>query len=291
MLHPQDFIHPEDEAALKNMEAIPGFSIAMKTLLKYYQERLLHGMSLANKIRLSEKQLPELYHKILPICNRLSIEVPEFYLEMNPSPNAYTVGDTCTMVTVTSGLLEYLDDDEVSSVLAHECGHIACHHMLYHTLAQTLADNLSGVIGDLMIPVTLALMYWSRKSELSADRAGAIAVGDANKIVWTQIRLAGGPRSITDKVNLEEFVKQADEYDSLKEHTWDKLLQYQAVMNCDHPFAAVRVREILKWSDTDHYKNLLDNIKLEESGTECPSCHHKVDADWTFCRSCGYKLK
>src|SRR5574344_31527 len=291
MLHPQDFIHPEDEAALKNMEAIPGFSVAMKTLLKYYQERQIRGMSLANKIRLSEKQLPDLYHKILPICERLSIDVPEFYLEMNPSPNAYTIGDTCTMVTVTSGLLEYLDDDEISSVLAHECGHIACHHMLYHSLAQLIANNISGIIGDLMIPIQLALMYWSRKSELSADRAGAIAVGDVNKVVWTQIRRPGGPRSITKDVNIDEFIRQADEYDTLKDNTWDKILQLQLIMNCDHPFAAVRVREILKWGRTDHYKQLLDNLNKEESGAICPSCHKEIETDWIFCKHCGYKLK
>jgi Zn-dependent protease with chaperone function len=291
MITENDFVHPDDSAALRNMEAIPGFAVAMKTLLKYYHERLLHGMSLANSIRLSEKQLPDIYHRILPICKRLSINVPEFYLEMNPSPNAYTVGDTCTMVTITSGLLEYLDEDEFSSVLAHECGHIACHHMLYHTLALTLAQDLKGLLGDLIVPVALALMYWSRKSELSADRAAAIAVGDANEVVWTQIRLAGGPRSITEGVNLEEFIKQADEYDALRDKTWDKLLQYKSVMNCDHPFAAVRVREILNWSKTEHYQRLLKNISLEEAGLLCPSCHQETEADWAFCKHCGFKLK
>ena len=135
MVRPADYIHPEDEAARRNMEAIPGFAAAMKLFMRYYDEQIVHGMNMANKIRLSPTQLPEIYQKLPPICQRLSISEPEFYLEMDPYPNAYAMGDTRTMVTVTSGLLEYLTDEEVSSVIAHECGHIACRHMLYHTLS------------------------------------------------------------------------------------------------------------------------------------------------------------
>lgn len=103
MLRPKDYIHPEDEAALRNMEAIPGFAAAMKALMKYYHEQQYHGISMASKIRLSPTQLPEIYRKLPPLCATLSIPEPEFYLEMNPAPNAYAFGDTRTMITLTSG--------------------------------------------------------------------------------------------------------------------------------------------------------------------------------------------
>lgn len=109
MIRPADYIHPEDEAALRNMQALPGFAAAMKLFMRYYDEQVTHGLNMANKIRLSETQLPHIYHKLPPICRKLTIEEPEFYLEMNPVPNAYAMGDTRTMISVTSGLLEYLD--------------------------------------------------------------------------------------------------------------------------------------------------------------------------------------
>ncbi|MEI6681007.1 MAG: hypothetical protein WCO44_00185 [Bacteroidota bacterium] len=34
MINPQDFIHPEDEAARRNMEAIPGFTTGVRPFLK-----------------------------------------------------------------------------------------------------------------------------------------------------------------------------------------------------------------------------------------------------------------
>jgi hypothetical protein len=88
MISPQNFIHPEDEAARRNMDAILGFAAAVKAFLKFGLEQYYHGINMASKIRLSEKQLPELYCKLPPICQKLNISGPEFYLEMNPARNA-----------------------------------------------------------------------------------------------------------------------------------------------------------------------------------------------------------
>ena len=71
MVRPADYIHPEDEAARRNMEAIPGFAAAMKLFMRYYDEQIVHGMNMANKIRLSPTQLPEIYQK-LPQFQNLS---------------------------------------------------------------------------------------------------------------------------------------------------------------------------------------------------------------------------
>lgn len=293
MIRPADYIHPEDEAARRNMEAIPGFAAAMKLMMRYYDEQITHGMNMANKIRLSPTQLLDIYEKLPPVCQRLSIREPEFYLEMNPFPNAYAMGETRTMITVTSGLMEYLTGEEVTSVIAHECGHIACHHMLYHTLALTLLQKINdlGILGTAIMPVYWALQYWSRRSELSADRAGAVALGSIEKIVEVQIRLAGGPQSITKDVNIDEFVKQADYYDTLQENKWDKLLQNYAILNASHPFTAIRVREILRWGRTEQCRRILENVHLSEQGLACPACNKRIDDSWGFCKYCGCKLK
>lgn len=293
MIRPIEYIHPEDEAAKRNMEAIPGFATAMKLFMRYYSEQLFHGLNMANKIRLSPKQLPKIYEKLPPICKKLSIKEPEFYLEMNPYPNAYAMGDTRTMITVTSGLLEYLTGEEVSAVIAHECGHIACRHMLYYTMAQLLFQNIKnmGLLGDAITPIFWALQYWSRRSELSADRAGAVALGSIERIVEVQIRLAGGPAKITKDVNIDEFVKQADYYDTLQDSNWDKFLQNWSILESSHPYAAIRVREILKWGKTEQWNRIKDIVQLEEKGLICPNCNRAVEESWIYCKECGYKLK
>jgi hypothetical protein len=68
MISHLDFIHPEDETARRNMEAILGFAAAVKAFLKLGMEQFYHGTNMASKIRLTEKQLPELDRKLPPIC-------------------------------------------------------------------------------------------------------------------------------------------------------------------------------------------------------------------------------
>lgn len=281
-----EFIHPEDASALKALQSIPLLPTIMQKVMKVGAEQLQTGLNMASKIRLSPTQLPKFYYILPPICERLEIKEPEFYLEMNPVPNAYAFGDTTTAITITSALVEMMSEEELVGVVAHECGHIACRHMLYHTLAQILA-NTSGVfeaMAKLAAPIHYALMYWQRKSELSCDRAAAYIVGP--KATASMLaRLAGGPRSITSELNLEELAEQADLYDALcKDGVWNKTLQTYAVMDQSHPFTSVRVREMLKWTESEEYKLMTKNNPV------CSHCHKAVDANWRFCQHCGKKI-
>lgn len=291
-MKPSDFIHPEDAMALRQLENIPGFPTLVKKFYAIGYEKLMYGTNMASNIRLSENQLPELYHHLPPICRTLGIDEPEFYLEMNPIPNAYTFGDTKIFITMTSGLVEMLTDDELDAVIAHECGHILCRHVLYHNMANFLisgAESL-GLLGIFSAPIKYALLYWMRKSELSCDRAGAI-VTSPETVSRVMVRLAGGPKSITENVNIEEWSKQADQYEAIRnDGTWNKTLQTYAIMGTDHPFSAVRVREILKWGNTTEYKNIRNNLSLGVDNL-CPNCMKPKESSWQFCRHCGTKLK
>lgn len=206
------FIHPDDERARRQLEGIPGFAAAVKTFPKIAYERVLYGLNMADKIRRGPEQLPELYGRLRPIRARLGIAEPEFYLEMNPEPNAYTFGDTRVTLTNTSGLVEHLDGGELGGVLAHECGRIACRHVLYHTMASLLLQGaaLSGIAALRTQPMQLALLCWQRRSELSADCAAAPALGLPTPLVETMIRRAGGSKAITGGVNIRAGAAQAD---------------------------------------------------------------------------------
>ena len=282
------FIHPEDESALNAMKNVPGFDLLVKKFMQVGYETLLHGINMASKIRLSETQLPEIYHRVTKICDKLGIPYPEVYLEMSPYPNAYTYGDTRIFMVLTSALFEYLDDDEIDSVIAHECGHILCRHVLYRTLAEFLRTGMTGLIGSLAEPLKLAVFYWERKSELSADRAAALTCG-VGSVVRTQVRLAGGPRMLTREINIEEWAGQAEQYEEIRSGSfWNRFLQISATVSLDHPFAAVRVREALKWAETESFKAASDII--EGRVHLCPNCNQPIEADWRFCRHCGKEI-
>ena len=186
-----------------------------------------------------------------------------------------------------------LTSEELDSVIAHECGHILCRHVLYSTLASFMVDGVDSIdpTGLVSMPLKLALYYWQRKSELSADRAACI-ITNPETVARTQARLAGGPRAMTDKLDLRLWAQQADEYEDIRnDGLWNKTLQMYAIAASDHPFAAVRVREILKWSESDDYHRIKQQL---ESGTYneglCPVCHSPVDNNWHYCQNCGENL-
>ncbi len=289
-ISPIDYIHPEDQAALDNLKAIPLFTPCMQAFMKIMPERLLRGLSLAQKVRLGPQQLPDIYQYLPPACEALGIEVPELYLEMNPSPNAYTFGDSQVFITVTSGLLEYLTEDEVRAVIGHECGHIACRHVLYHTMATLLAQagaSIFGPLAALSAPVQFALLYWARRSEFSADRAGAVVMREPKPVVQTMLRLAGGSKAITGGINLDLYIQQAREYEKLHESHWDQLLQGLQIIHLDHPLLADRTCKILDWCESEPFQRILTGVNSGATGTSCAHCGQPISPEWKFCKHCS----
>ncbi len=249
----EKFIHPEDKAALEKLKSIPFLDTAVKQYMKYVTEDMLHGINMASKIKLGPNQLPDIYAILSDVCVKLQIPVPEFYLEMDPNPNAYTSGDTKPFVVVNSGIIDLLKPDELKAVIAHECGHILCRHVLYHTLADLILNAGGGIAsifgaGIITEPLKWALTYWVRRSEFSADRVAAFVTGDADIVARTMMRLAGGGTKITASVNMEEFLRQAAEYNKfIRESDKSSVLQNWMIKDFDHPYPAIRAAEVLKW--------------------------------------------
>lgn len=144
-----------------------------------------------------------------PICEKLGIEVPELYLTMDVVPNAYTSGETKPFIVMTSGLLDNIPKELIPTVLAHECGHIACHHVLYHTMGQMLLEGsllglnvLSGIdLTAIALPLKTAFFHWMRCSEFSADRAAAVCDGSSENIVKMCMAFAGYGKNNENEAN------------------------------------------------------------------------------------------
>lgn len=263
------YVHDSDKAALKALKAIPGFSQLMKALMKIWNERQFRIMNMSSRIRINENQLPQYYNMLPPICEKLGIEVPELYLELNVVPNAYTYGDTKPFIVITSGLLDTMPEELIPTVLAHECGHIACHHVLYRTMGSILLnDVLMPLIphpGFITLPLMVAFAYWMRCSELSADRAAVICDGDAEKMSEVCMRFAGLDKDIQGVASKEEFLKQAEEYRQMVQNSkWDKTLEFFTFYNRSHPLMATRALECIEWAQSERFGKIMDGTYLEE---------------------------
>lgn len=278
------FIHKSDKAAIQVLKSVPGFSQVLKTFMKLWDEKLQHIENMAGKVRISENQLPHYYNMLLPICEKLGIDTPEFYLELNPFANAYTHGNTNAAITITSGLLETLPDELIPTVIAHECGHIACHHVLYTTMGTMLRNKGIDLLYKLLpfrfanialIPLYAAFFYWMRCSEYSADRAAVLCDGTPDKTIEVCMRLAGFDKDIAqDNPNLDAFFDQAREYrQEIKDSAYKKALEKYMFMYNDHPMLSVRALEAYEWSGSEDFikaKQYFDAYKKDEKPKELP---------------------
>src|SRR5262245_65916509 len=103
------------------------------------------------------------------------------YLELDPTPNAYTYGHTRPFIVLTSGLVDMLDDEERFFIIAHELGHIKAGHVLYTIIARNIAEIIA-IIGQSTLGVgallgqslVIALQDWYGREELSADGDGLL---------------------------------------------------------------------------------------------------------------------
>ena len=78
-------------------------------------------------------------HKIV-FLHQVGITEPELYVYNDPMINAYTYGETRTFIALSSSLVERMSKEELKGIIAHECGHILCRHMLYLTMYETLKE-------------------------------------------------------------------------------------------------------------------------------------------------------
>lgn len=294
----RDLVHEHDKAALNALKAIPGFDQFVKAYMKVFNERSMRILNMSSKVRLSPEQCPRIYNLLVPICEKMNIEVPELYLELNRDPNAYTSGDTYVFITVTTGLLELMNDDEIQAVLAHECGHIICHHVLYQTMGRVLlsgAANLIGLNGLITTALSTAFAYWMRCSEFSADRAAAVCCGGSDRVVDVMLRLAGGGKDMAGEIDADLFMAQAKDYESyVSDSKFNKVLEFIALMEADHPFLAVRAASITEWTKSEQFTKImtaLSGVAIPLDGAHCPNCGAEIGEGWAFCRKCGHPLQ
>ena len=245
------FIHPQDRMALEALKKIPLFDTFMRAFLKVYDERMQHAINMASNVRLGPQMRPDIYHALVEICGKLGIEVPELYITMNPVPNAWTYGESKPFITLTSGLVDLVSPREIYATMAHECGHIICHHVLYTQVAvklMQLGGGFFNLIAKLADPLKYAFLYWQRKSELSADRVEVYCLGETDTFVREAMRYCGMGKGEIGRQEIAEFLRQADEYEQqLDNSAYEKVLRALYIKDQSHPFMTVRCKEVIRW--------------------------------------------
>ncbi len=285
--------HPADRGALVAVRQLKGFDMVLRKISGLINERALRLIFLGSAVRAGDRQFPKLHRIFAEAAATLDVrELPELYVMSGPMPNALCIGLDKPFVVVNSGIVDLLDEEELRFVLGHELGHAQSGHALYQSVLIFLI-RLSGAIAWMPLgalglrAIIAALMEWSRKAELSGDRAGLIACQDPAAALRTHMKLASGGH--LEDVDATSFLAQAAEYDRAGDLR-DSVLKLLLLEARSHPFLAVRAAELRHWVDNGDYSRILggDYPRRADDSSASMSAEARRAADSykeTFARS------
>ena len=191
----------------------------------YFSDKIVLWSSGATIV--SKEQYPRLHEIVERLSADNGIPKPKVAIVNSRVPNAFATGKSpkSSLVAVTSGILDLLDDDELEAVIGHELSHVRSRDVLVLTLASVFSmvawylvrfgffGGLQGrgrnSSGGTAIVILVALITWvvsfliiraiSRYREYSADRSGAIMTGKPDKLASALLKISGKMGNIPTK--------------------------------------------------------------------------------------------
>jgi Zn-dependent protease with chaperone function len=255
---PRSWEHPADRAALAALRRVPVFDDVLRKLFGVFGEKPVRLAFQANAVKVSPNQFPRVHRLYKEVARTLDVQNEyDLFISQTPIVNAGAYGMSRPFIILNSGTVSLLEDDELAYVLGHELGHILSDHVLYRTMTILLLQLASmgfPVVGLAARVVLIGLLEWYRKSELSSDRAGLLAVQDPEVAMRSMLKMAGG--GSRSETNLQEFIQQAEEYRNSGDLS-DQVYKVLNVMGSTHPFWVLRLSETRDWIESGGYDRIL----------------------------------
>ena len=248
--------HPADRSALVALRSLSGFDSILKSLAGLFRERRHRLIYLASSVRVDRRQFSDVDDLYLDALHTLDApERYELYVRNDPVPHAMCLGMDTPFIVVSTGMIDLMEPEELRYILGHEVGHALSGHAVYQTMMTHLL-RLAGNFGWLPVGgwglriLVAALMEWSRKSELSADRAGLLVAQNETTALRAAMKIAGGAK--LSSMDSDAFLEQAAEYESSGDLR-DGVLKLLNLELETHPFAVTRAAELKAWAGSPDY--------------------------------------
>jgi heat shock protein HtpX len=201
-------------------------ALGMNLFAYWNSDKMVLRMSNAQEV--GPNDAPELYGIVQSLAQRAGLPMPRVYLIDEEQPNAFATGRNPenAAVAATTGLLRYLNREEITGVMAHELSHVRHRDTLIMTIAATLAGaigmlaSFGGLMGGgrdsegrplvnpivaiaamILAPLAAGLvqMAISRGREYEADRMGAEISGQPLWLASALAKLHAGTQQIPNQ--------------------------------------------------------------------------------------------
>ena len=164
-------------AAFDFIKALPFATVGtvIWVLIAYkFHQSMIDAMTGAREVSRTEE--PRLYNLLENLCISRGITTPTLRIADDEALNAFATGLNKKQysITVTRGLIEALNDQEIESVLGHELTHIRNGDVRMLVIAVVIAGAL-GFFGELVFRIFFQNMFWGggRRSSRDEGKGGA----------------------------------------------------------------------------------------------------------------------
>jgi Zn-dependent protease with chaperone function len=205
------YAYASDHTTRKAFEKIKPVELAVAATVRSYKQ-FGKNQLLGQAVRVGPRQFPRVHEIAHQCAETLGIAPPTVYVVNQPTMNAMTYGtDDDSFILLHSALIDHLSDAELRDVIGHECGHIHNKHVVYLTTLHYLQTLSSLFTQYLVYPALIALRAWTRRAEITCDRAGLLCSRDLQVAERSLAKLALGSHKLYEQFDLEEFVNQFEE--------------------------------------------------------------------------------
>jgi Zn-dependent protease with chaperone function len=162
---------------------------------------------LGTAVKVTDQQYPRVYEAAKVAGAALHVRVPAVFAAPSSSIKVKVLGtDDAPHLIVNLDLAERLEDHELVAAIAHELAHIQNGHILYATALHYLNNSAAFFVRWVVQPAIMTLQAWSRRAEVTCDRAALLAVRDLERTLGAMVKLELG----LDKgsaFNADEYLK------------------------------------------------------------------------------------
>lgn len=255
-----------DLRVLRKLDRVKPVRIVAESTVRFWKS-VQKNQVLGSSVRISRRQFPELYDLTAECASTLDIPMPSVYVVQNQATlNAGTYGTHDeAFIILNSSLIDRFEENELKFIIGHECGHLQNNHVVYHTAVKFMTQGVGAYVRWAAAPATLALNAWSRRGEITCDRAGLVCCGSEEDAVNTMLKLAIGSRKLFEQMDVEEYLRQLDD---IKEGV-GRFSEYLA----SHPYLPKRIEALRLFAQSRYFQSLIG----EEGGEALDEVDRKVE--------------
>jgi Zn-dependent protease with chaperone function len=198
----------ESRVAFENTKPVV---MAVEASVRLFKKMGQHQL-LGNAVKVSARQFPRIQHVADRAAATLGIHTPQVFIVNSPTLNAATFGtNDDSFIVIHAALVDQYSEDELLTVVGHECGHIHNSHVTYLTALHYLTYMAGAFVPWILQPALIALRSWSRRAEITCDRAGMLVAKNKQAAERAISKLAVGSSKLYEEFNLDAFLEQHGE--------------------------------------------------------------------------------